>query len=161
MNACHLASGRAATAIPPAPGALLLHRLRPLARFVIRRRVTVARARRASSSRGNGPVIFAGNHVGVIDGPLLAIFAPRPVHALTKLEMFKGGMGRFLLGAGQIPLDRFNADPARGARPACGCCATGGAVGIFPEGSRGAGELERFHRGAAYLAMVTGAPSCR
>ncbi len=31
-----------------------------------------------------GPVIFAANHVGVIDGPLLAIFAPRPVHALTK-----------------------------------------------------------------------------
>ena len=34
----------------------------------------------------------------------------------------------------------------------------GGAVGIFPEGSRGAGEFERFHRGAAYLALVTGAP---
>jgi len=30
-------------------------------------------------------------------------------------------------------------------------------VGIFPEGSRGAGDLERFHRGAAYFALVTGA----
>ena len=37
----------------------------------------------------------------------------------------------------------------------------GGAVGIYPEGTRGAGDLELFHRGAAYLAMVTGAPSCR
>ena len=27
---------------------------------------------------------------GVADGPLLAMFAPRPVHALTKIEMFKG-----------------------------------------------------------------------
>ena len=41
-----------------------------------------------------GPVIFAANHIGVIDGPLLAIFAPRPVHALTKIEMFKGCAGR-------------------------------------------------------------------
>ena len=31
-------------------------------------------------------------------------------------------------------------------------------MGIYPEGSRGAGDLERFHRGAAYLALVSGAP---
>ena len=34
----------------------------------------------------------------------------------------------------------------------------GGAVGIFPEGNRGAGDLTRFRNGAAYLALVTGAP---
>ena len=34
----------------------------------------------------------------------------------------------------------------------------GGAVGVFPEGTRGNGEIDRFQRGAAYLAMVTGAP---
>ena len=32
------------------------------------------------------------------------------------------------------------------------------ASGIFPEGVRGDGELDRFHGGAAYLALVTGAP---
>ena len=58
-----------------------------------------------------GPVIFASNHVGVIDGPLLAIFAPRPVHVLTKMEMFRGSLGWFLWRSGQIPLDRFNPDP--------------------------------------------------
>ncbi len=31
-------------------------------------------------------------------------------------------------------------------------------AGIFPEGTRGDGELRRFHHGAAYLALVTGAP---
>ena len=31
-------------------------------------------------------------------------------------------------------------------------------AGIFPEGTRGDGELHRFHHGAAYLALVTGAP---
>ncbi len=31
-------------------------------------------------------------------------------------------------------------------------------VGHLPEGTRGAGRLDRFHHGAAYLALVTGAP---
>ena len=104
-----------------------------------------------------GPVILACNHVGIADGPLLAIFGPRPVHALTKREMFKGPMNRFLLGAGQIPLDRFHPDPLAVKR-CLRVLRSGGVVGIFPEGARGAGEFERFHTGAAYLAMVTGAP---
>ena len=79
-------------------------------------------------------MILRPNHVGVIDGPLLAIFAPRPVHALTKMEMFKGFMGGFLLGAGQIPLDRFNPDP-RAVKSCLRVLRDGRAVGIFPEGA--------------------------
>ena len=86
----------------------------------------------------------------MIDGPLMAIFAPRPVHALTKIEMFRGFLGRFLTAAGQIPLDRFHTDP-RAVRLAVHVLREGGVVGIFPEGARGAGELDLFHRGAAYL----------
>ena len=79
------------------------------------------------------------------------------MHALTKKEMFDGRLGRFLPTSGQVPLDRFNADPA--AVKAClRVLRDGGAVGIFPEGSRGAGEFDRFHRGAAYLGLVSGAP---
>ena len=66
-------------------------------------------------------------------------------------------MNRFLLGSGQIPLDRFNADPLAVKR-CLRVLRSGGVVGIFPEGSRGAGEFDRFHTGAAYLALVTGAP---
>jgi 1-acyl-sn-glycerol-3-phosphate acyltransferase len=80
-----------------------------------------------------GPVIFAPNHSGFLDGPLLAIVSPRPVHALTKQEMYDGPMGLFLRGSGQIRLDRFNVDP--GAVKAC--------VKVL---------------GAAYLGLVTGAP---
>jgi len=105
----------------------------------------------------SGPVIFASNHIGVIDGPMLAIFAARPVHALTKIEMFKGPMGSFLWHSGQIPLDRFHPDP-RAVKTCVGALRDGRAVGIYPEGTRGAGDLERFHLGAAYLALVTGAP---
>ena len=138
------------------PARFLLYPLRPLARFVIRRRVKV-RVVNGEKLPQKGPVILASNHVGVADGPLLAIFGPRPVHALTKQEMFKGFMNGFLLGAGQIPLDRFNADPLAVKR-CLRVLRSGRVIGIFPEGSRGAGEFDRFHTGAAYLAMVTGAP---
>ena len=104
-----------------------------------------------------GPVILASNHVGIADGPLLAIFAPRPVHALTKIEMFTGKTGRFLHAAGQIPLFRFGADPAA-VKTCLRVLRDGGVVGIFPEGARGAGEFDRFHLGVGYLALVTGAP---
>lgn len=104
-----------------------------------------------------GGVILAANHIAWADGPLLAIFSPRAVHAMTKIEMFHGALGGFLRASGQIPLDRYHPDPAA-VRSCARTLAEGGAVGIFPEGRRGPGDLSRFHRGAAYLAMVTGAP---
>lgn len=151
----HLAPPRS-DRVPGAPRYLLHSPLRPFARWVIRRRYAVRLSHR-SHVPGTGPVIFASNHVGVIDGPLLAIFAPRPVHALTKIEMFRGLLGRFLWSSGQIPLDRFHTDP-RAVKTCVRALRDGRAIGIYPEGSRGPGDLERFHRGAAYLALVSGAP---
>ena len=150
----HLARPRTDRVRPPSTW--LLHGARPLCRWLIRRRYRVV-VHGAEHVPADGPVIFAANHVGVIDGPLLAIFAPRPAHALTKIEMFGHWfLGPFLRQAGQIPLDRFHTDPAA-VRAATRVLRDGRAVGIFPEGARGAGELELFHRGAAYLALVTGA----
>ena len=138
------------------PTRFLLRGLRAPARFLVRRRFSVT-VHGVEHIPGDGPVILASNHVGIADGPLLAIFSKRPVHALTKKEMFDGRLGRFLLTSGQVPLDRFNSDPA--AVKAClRVLRDRGVVGIFPEGSRGAGEFERFHRGAAYLGLVSGAP---
>ena len=138
------------------PPTLMLRRLRPGVRRLLRRRYDV-RVHGPERVPDTGPVIFAANHIGVLDGPLLAVFAPRPVHAWTKHEMFRGRMGRFLRRAGQIPLNRFTADP-RAVRTALRVLRDGGAVGVFPEGTRGDGELHRFHHGAAYLALVSGAP---
>ncbi len=138
------------------PATFRLTRLRPTARAIIRRRFKVV-SHHPERVPMQGPVVFAANHVGVLDGPILAIFAPRPVHALTKLEMFDGRLGPFLLKAGQIPVDRFQTDPLA-VKTSLRVLRDGGAVGIFPEGGRGSGTLDRFHRGAAYLAMVTGAP---
>ncbi len=138
------------------PPTWLLHGGRPTSRWLIRRRYDV-RVHGGGHVPPQGPVIVAANHTGVIDGPLLAIFGPRPVHALTKQEMFDGRLGAFLRQAGQIPLDRVRTDLAA-VRACLHVLEHGGAVGIFPEGNRGAGDLTRFHRGAAYLALVTGAP---
>jgi 1-acyl-sn-glycerol-3-phosphate acyltransferase len=135
---------------------VLLHPLRAPARALVRRRIGV-RVHGAERVPARGPVIVAANHVGLADGPLLAIFAPRPVHALTKHEMFQGVLGRFLLASGQIPLDRFHTDTAA-VRTSLRVLRDGGVLGVFPEGRRGPGDLRRFHRGAAYLALVTGAP---
>ncbi len=137
------------------PPRWLLRGGRPLSRWLIRRRWDV-RVHGAEHLPAAGPVVLASNHVGVVDGPLLAIFAPRPAHALTKIEMFGGPLGGFLRLTGQIPLDRFRTDP-RAVRTALRVLREGGVVGVFPEGARGSGELALFHRGAAYLAMVTGA----
>lgn len=140
----------------PHPRRLMLHTLRPVTRFLVQRLLSV-RVHGADLVPVTGPAILAANHVGVVDGPLLAMFAPRPVHALTKAEMFSGRLGGFLRGAGQIRLDRSVVDPS--AMKGClRVLRDGGVTGIFPEGARGAGDLTRFHGGAAYLGLVSGAP---
>ncbi|WP_139983547.1 lysophospholipid acyltransferase family protein [Nocardioides litoris] len=154
LDLSHAALPRTDDVPHPATGAL--HRLRPFARWLIRRWYDV-HLHGTEHLPATGPVIVAANHVGVSDGPLMAIFAPRPVHALTKKEMYAGPMGWFLTWAGQVPLDRSHSD-LRAVRTSLRVLRDGDVVGIFPEGARGAGELELFHRGAAYLAMTTGAP---
>ena len=138
------------------PARFLLHPLRPLARWLIRRRFAVV-LHDADRVPADGPVIFACNHTGWADGPLLAIFAPRPVHALTKSEMYHGVMGRFLSLSGQIRLDRRHPDP-RAIKTCLRVLRGGGTVGVFPEGSRGPGDFRRVRHGAAYFALVSGAP---
>jgi len=147
---------RTTTHTPRHPPTWLLHGGRPTSRWLIRRRYDV-REHGTAHVPPRGPLIVAANHTGVIDGPLLAIFGPRPVHALTKEEMFQGRLGPLLRVSGQVEIDRFATD-LRAIRTCLHILEHGGAVGIFPEGNRGAGDLTRFQNGAAYLALVTGAP---
>lgn len=138
------------------PYRYLLHPGRPVARWLARRRWEVV-VHGAEHVPRQGGVVLASNHIGLIDGPLLAAFAPRPVHALTKSEMFEGRAGTFFTHAGQIRLDRWNPDPWA-VRVCLRVLREGRVIGIFPEGRRGAGDFRRVHRGAAYLALVSGAP---
>lgn len=137
------------------PWRFLLHTLRPISAWLIRRRYDV-RVHGLDLVPEQGAVLFAANHVGVMDGPLLAVYAPRPVHVFTKEEMFDGPLGRFLILSGQIRLDRFHTD-MHAVRQMMRVLRDGAAGGIFPEGRRGNGELDRFHRGTAYFALAAGA----
>lgn len=138
------------------PRRRVFYSLRWFGRWAIRRRYRV-RLHETHHLPARGPVILCSNHIGILDGPLLAIFAPRPVHALTKDDMFRGLLGRFLLAVGQIPVYRRGADPAA-IKAAVKVLRAGGVVGVYPEGQRGPGDYRRYQHGAAYLAMVTGAP---
>jgi 1-acyl-sn-glycerol-3-phosphate acyltransferase len=104
-----------------------------------------------------GPMILVSNHVGLIDGPLLIATHQQPAYALAKVELFSGPLGKALDYVGQISIDRRRID-LRGITRAIHLLRTGGVLIIFPEGKRTGGEVAFAQRGAAYLAMVTGAP---
>lgn len=138
------------------PSHRLLRLLRPAGRAWFRARYDV-RTYGDEHVRRQGPHIIASNHIGLLDGPLLAAFAPRPVHALTKKEMFEGHTGLALRAVGQIPLSRYEVDLSA-IKDCLRVLRDGGVVAIYPEGTRGSGEFTRLNNGVAYLALVTGAP---
>lgn len=103
-----------------------------------------------------GPVVLVANHSGFLDGPLVFSSTPRPVSFLVKQETFHGPLGTLLRGVGQIPVDRGVGDRAAlGAASAV--LARGGAVGVFPEGTRGRGDVAQVNQGATWLALQSGA----
>ena len=138
------------------PSQRLIRLVRPLARAWFRRKYEV-RQYGEELVRRRGALILAPNHIGLLDGPLLAAFYPRPVHALTKKEMFEGHTGFALRAVGQIPLSRHEVDLSA-VKDCLKVLRDGGVVAVYPEGTRGSGEVKRIHTGAAYLALVTGAP---
>lgn len=103
-----------------------------------------------------GAVILAANHLGVIDGPVLAGATPRAAHIIVKQEMFKGFVGGILHWAGQIPVDKRSGRAA--LTTALALLEEGRVVGIFPEGTRGAGNVSTAQAGIAWLAVRSGAP---
>ncbi|GAA0321790.1 lysophospholipid acyltransferase family protein [Streptomyces polychromogenes] len=104
-----------------------------------------------------GPVILAVNHSHNIDGPLVMGTAPRPLHFLIKKEAFVGPLGPFLEGIGQVKVDRSGTDRTAITR-ALDVLDNGGALGIFPEGTRGDGDFASLRAGLAYFAVRGGAP---
>lgn len=139
-----------------APATGLARMIRPAGRAVCRARWQV-RVHGAEHVPAQGPVLLAGNHIGLFDGPLLIAFAPRVVHAWVKREMFEGRSGAAMRAMGQISLERAGPDP-RAVKQAVRVLHGGGVVAVYPEGSRGGGDVSHTRLGLAYLAMVTGAP---
>jgi len=103
-----------------------------------------------------GPVLMIANHSTMVDGPVLFAASPRRPVFLIKREMFKGPMGFLLPRIGQIAITRGEPDRAP-LMTAVRLLKAGGLVGIFPEGTRGAGDVDEAHNGAAWLARTAGA----
>jgi 1-acyl-sn-glycerol-3-phosphate acyltransferase len=99
-----------------------------------------------------GPVLLAGNHSGFLDGPIVMIMLARPSSFLVKSELYKGPLRQVLDFARQIPIHRGTPDRA-GLRAGLEVLAGNGVLGVFPEGTRGSGELASIQHGIGYLAL--------
>lgn len=104
-----------------------------------------------------GSVLLAGNHSGILDGPLVFFVCPRRATLLTKSEVFVGIWARFCGWLALIPVHRGQPDRAA-LKAGLEVLAAGGALAVFPEGTRGAGDFESVADGLAYLALRSGAP---
>jgi CMP/dCMP kinase len=106
-----------------------------------------------------GPVLLVANHSSVLDPPLVGGSARRQLCFLAKAELFRvplfGGLIRRLNAS---PIRREGADPTA-LRTAMRVLEGGGALLIFPEGTRGEeGVVRAAKTGAGMLAVLSGAP---
>jgi 1-acyl-sn-glycerol-3-phosphate acyltransferase len=103
-----------------------------------------------------GPVVVVANHSAFVDGPLLFGLLGRRAVFWVKQEMFTGVAGWGLRRIGQLPVRRGAAD-RRPLTAAIAVLRGGGLVGVFPEGTRGSGDVAAAEHGAAWLARTSGA----
>jgi cytidylate kinase len=107
----------------------------------------------------SGPVLLVANHSSVLDPPLVGGVAPRQLSFLAKAELFDVPLlGRLIRALNARPVRREGADAAA-LRVSLRVLEQGGALLVFPEGTRGEeGRLREPRPGAALLAVLSGAP---
>jgi 1-acyl-sn-glycerol-3-phosphate acyltransferase len=106
-----------------------------------------------------GPVIIAANHRSMWDVPIHGVASPRPVTFMAKKELFKN---RFMAWSwrvlGGFPVRRDISD-FRAIDTALAVLERGEVLCLYPEGTRSLrGEMLPFLKGAAWIALRTGAP---
>ena len=106
----------------------------------------------------DGPLIIAANHLSHIDPAFIMTATKRPGSYMSKKEHFDGAIRRLVFKqVGVIPVDREEGgkDALNGAIE---ILEKGGAIGIFPEGTRSRdGKMGKGKTGVARLAALTGA----
>lgn len=103
-----------------------------------------------------GPVVLVANHSSLIEPQVIFGMLPRRSVFLVKKELSRGVLGRGLTLIGQIWVSRRAPDRAA-LYTAVRLLRDGALIGIFPEGTRGAGDVVRAEQGAAWLVRTTGA----
>lgn len=126
---------------------------RPLARKLYR-----VQLRGAEHIPSTGGVILAANHESLFDPWLLALATPRPVRYMAKSELWRYPLvGRALGAFGAFPVERGAGDAAAISN-AAELLRRGEVLGIFPQGTSKQLQRRPYFRGAARLALATGAP---
>jgi 1-acyl-sn-glycerol-3-phosphate acyltransferase len=113
-----------------------------------------------------GGAILASNHLSFCDSFFLPVVVKRRVTFLAKAEYFttpglKGRLSRVFFSAiGQVPIDRDDADAAKGALTAgVRMLSQGALLGIYPEGTRSPdGRLYKGKTGVARMALEARVP---
>jgi 1-acyl-sn-glycerol-3-phosphate acyltransferase len=106
-----------------------------------------------------GPLVVVSNHVQWVDPVILGAIFPRPLIFMAKQELWRyPPVGWVVERYGAFPVRRGEADRAA-IRRGLSILAAGGAVGIFPEGTRSRrAVLKEPYPGASLLALRSGAP---
>ena len=106
----------------------------------------------------DGPLIIAANHLSHIDPAFIMTATKRPVSYMSKKEHFEGAIRRLVFKqVGVIPVDREEGGK-EALKGAIEILEEGGAIGIFPEGTRSRdGKMGKGKTGVARLAALTGA----
>ena len=127
--------------------------LRPILMFVYRVRITGR-----EHVPETGPCVLAANHVSVMDGFFLGIAVTRHVRFMAKADLHRVPIVKQILeGAGAFPVER-GADAGRAIAAAVKLLEQGDVIGLFPEGTSLPNRKRGYKRGAARLALATGAP---
>ena len=108
----------------------------------------------------HGPVIVVFNHLGDADAVLMAATLPfSPIEGMGKIELYDHWLvGPVFRAYGIIWLHRGQPD-RKAIRAALSALAEGRMITIAPEGRQSVtGGLEEGERGAAFLALKSGAP---
>ena len=108
---------------------------------------------------GKGAIIFVGNHKHAFDPIMVMSNTNRTIHYMAKESLFKGIHGKILESIGTIKIHRNKSNPIA-IKEAEEILKQGGAVGIFPEGTRNRTnqELLKFRHGAVEIAKTTNTP---
>lgn len=105
-----------------------------------------------------GPAVVAANHESILDGFFLALATRRQLRFMAKIELYRIPLLKQVLGgAGAFPVDRAR-DEGRSVFHGVELLERGEAIGIFPQGTCLPYRERPFKRGAARLALATGAP---
>jgi 1-acyl-sn-glycerol-3-phosphate acyltransferase len=106
----------------------------------------------------DGPLIIACNHVSYLDPPGMGCFCPRRISYMAKKELFTIPLlGSLIRALGAYPVDRQGSATAAIKR-SLEVLRAGGAIGIFPEGTRNRTGSVQPQTGVALLASLAGAP---